>query len=165
MSSLSRVWMSFAAIGAGLIHVALVVGAPAWAAVLTGMLGLAEFVWGAITFSRDTPPLPRVAVVVALAPGLLWVVGLVTRTVPPSFAPLSLGVATLFTLFVAAALGVHLRTGPGASIPSTVRFAVGLVAALVVVIALTLPALGATVVGGGSPGGVVSPFDEHGHSG
>lgn len=165
MSSIVRVWMSFAAIGAGLIHVALVVGAPAWAAVLTGMLGLAEFVWGAITFSRDAPPAPRAAVVVALVPGLLWGVGLVTRTVPPSFAPLSLGVATLFTLFVAAALGVHLRSGAGAGIPSPVRFAVGLVAALVVVIALTLPALAATVVGGGSPGGVISPFDEHGHSG
>ncbi|MDO7883104.1 hypothetical protein [Antiquaquibacter soli] len=165
MSPLTRVWVSFAAIGAGLIHVALVVGAPAWAAVLVGMLGLAEFVWGAITFSRDAPPVPRVALVVALVPVLLWVVGLVTRTVPETFAPLSLGVASLFTLFVAAALGVHLRSGPRAGIPGTVRFAVGLVAALVVVVALTLPALGATVVGGGHPGGVESPFDEHGHSG
>jgi len=32
----------------------------------SGMLGLAEFVWGAITFSRESPPAPRVALAVAL---------------------------------------------------------------------------------------------------
>lgn len=163
MPALQRTWISFAAVAAGLIHVALVVGAPTWAAVLVGMLGLAEFVWGAITFSRDRPPLPRVALAVALVPGLLWVVGLVTHTVPPSFAPLSLGVATLFTLFVAGVLGAHLRGGER-RIPGAVRYTVGLVIGVVVIVALTLPALGATVVGGGNPGGVLSPFDEHGHT-
>lgn len=164
MSALQRTWVSFAAVAAGLIHVALTVGAPLWAALVVGMLGLAEFVWGAITFSRDRPPLPRVALVVALAPGLLWLVGLLTHSVPPTFAPLSLGVATLFTLFVAGMLGAHLRGGAGRGIPGAVRYTVGLIVGVVVIIALTLPALGATVVGGGDPGGVLSPVEEHGHT-
>jgi hypothetical protein len=173
MSALQRTWVSFAAVAAGLIHVALTVGAPLWAALVVGMLGLAEFVWGAITFSRDRPPLPRVALVVALAPGLLWLVGLLTHAVPPTFAPLSLGVATLFTLFVAGMLGRAGLAGrarrdltdeqPPAP-ASVVRYTVGLIIGIVVIIALTLPALGATVVGGGDPGGVLSPVEEHGHT-
>lgn len=163
MSAIPRTWVAFAAIGAGLIHVALTVGAPLWAALLSGMLGLAEFVWGAITFSRDSPPAPRVALAIALVPGLLWAAGLATRSVPGTFPPLALGVATLLTLFVAAALGVHLRRGPSSSIPSLGRYLVGLAAGAVVVIALTIPALASTVVGGGSPSGP-STFDEHGHT-
>lgn len=174
MSALQRTWVSFAAVAAGLIHVALTVGAPLWAALVVGMLGLAEFVWGAITFSRDRPPLPRVALVVALVPGLLWLVGLLAHTVPPTFAPLSLGVATLFTLFVAGMLGRWLRTagrarrdltdGEPPPPASVARYTVGLSIGIVVIIALTLPALGATVVGGGHPGGVLSPVEEHGHT-
>lgn len=163
MSPLWRTWVSFAAIGAGLIHVALTVGAPAWAAIIVGMLGLAEFVWGAVTFARTEPPAPRVALVVALVPGLLWVGGLVSQTVPASFSPLSLGVATGFALFVAAVLGVHLRSEGRAGIPGAVRYAVGLIAGVAVVIALTLAALSATVLGGGQPPSN-STFNEHRHT-
>ncbi|HOY81900.1 MAG TPA: hypothetical protein PK282_05360 [Rhodoglobus sp.] len=163
MSTVWRTWVAFAAIGAGLIHVASTVGAPLWAALLLGMLGLAEFVWGAITFSREAPPWPRIAVAFAIAPALLWIVGLVTRTVPPSLSPLSLGVATLFTLFVATVLGVHLRRPAEAPLPSVTRYVIALAAGAAVVIALTLPALAATVVGGGGPSGLTT-FEEHGHT-
>jgi len=127
------------------------------------MLGLAEFVWGAITFSREHAPVPRVAAIVALVPRFVVVAGLVTRTVPPTLSPLSLGIATLFTLFRCAVLGVSLRRSASASIPSVGRYLFGLAVGAVVVIALTLPALAATVVGGGDPVGP-TPFEEHGHT-
>ncbi len=161
MSTILRTWVAFVALGAGIIHCDLALDAPPWAAVLLGMLGAAEILWGALTFARDVVPVPRVALAVAIAPTLLWVVALVTHTVPASVSPVSLGIASLLTLAGAAILGVG-RRRPAAPPPPVVRYVVALAAGALVVIALVTLALAAPPGGGVLPGPL--PFDEHGHT-
>ena len=147
--------MAFAAIGTGLIHLALVIGAPLPLGIALGLLGLAEFVWGVLTFARDTVPLPRVALVVAIAPVVLWGLLLavaIAAELPALAASLPLlpfAIATVFELFIAATLAVHLRREPGAiaPAPSVARYLVGLGAGALVVAALTTPAIAATQAG------------------
>ena len=154
MPTITRTWLAFAAIGTGLIHLALVIGAPLPVALVLGLLGLAEFVWGVLTFARDTVPLPRIALVVAITPVVLW--GLLLAVSPVAEVPalaaslpfLPFAIATVFELFIAATLAVQLRTGPtDAPAPSVARYLVGLGLGALVVVALTLPALAATQAG------------------
>jgi hypothetical protein len=160
MSTILRTWVAFVALGAGIIHCDLALDAPVWAAVALGMLGAAEILWGAVTFARDVVPVPRVALGVAIAPTLLWVLALVTHTMPASVSPAPLGIASLLTLAGAVILGVGGRRG-SAPAPTVLRYAVALVAGALVVIALVVLALAAPG-GGVFPGPL--PFDEHGHT-
>ena len=156
MTTITRTWIAFAAIGTGLIHLALVIGAPLPLAIALGVLGLAEFAWGVLTFARDRVPLPRVALVVAIVPVVLWGLLLVVSTVAEApalaaslpFVPFA--VATVFELFVAAVLAVHLRrpaTDARAATPGVARYLAGLALGALVVAALTTPALAATQAG------------------
>jgi uncharacterized membrane protein len=161
VSMIPRAWLAFAAIGTGLIHVALVIGAPVPLAIVLAVFGLLEFGWGVTTFARDSVPLPRVALVVAMLPVALWVVMLVvsTSTAEPSLAEalplLPMAVATLFELVVAGIITIILRraaettagTVAAARTPSAPRYLVSLMAGALVVGALTTPALAATEAG------------------
>lgn len=66
--SITRAWLAFAAIGAGMIHLALVVGSPLPLAAAPALLGAAELGWGVAVLMRA---------VLAIAAGAL-VVGAVT---------------------------------------------------------------------------------------
>jgi hypothetical protein len=157
MSAITRTWLAFAAIGTGLIHVALVIGSPLAVGIPLAVLGLTEFGWGVLAFARDTVGFARTAVVVAIAPVVLWGLLLVTSTISqaPELAGtlgvIPLAVATVFELFIAGVLAVHLRRGAerAATLPApgVGRYLVGIVVGGLAVAGLTTPALAATEAG------------------
>lgn len=67
MISVTRAWLAFAAIGAGMIHLALVVSSPLPFAIAPALLGLAELGWGVAVLARSAVPRPLVALFLALA--------------------------------------------------------------------------------------------------
>lgn len=157
MPAITRTWLAFAAIGTGLIHLALVLGAPVALGIPLAVLGLAEFGWGVLAFARETVLLPRAALVVAAVPVTGWTLLLVVSSVAgaPELAAslgfLPLAVSSLFELFAAAVLGAHLRRArqPDAPprAPGIARYLLGLTAGALVVAALTAPAIAATQSG------------------
>ena len=155
MPTITRTWLAFAAIGTGLIHLALVIGAPLALGIVLAALGLAEFGWGVLTFARDHVPLARAALIVAIAPMLAWGLLLVISTlaempgIAASVAFVPLAVATAFELFAALVLARHLRLGAAEArgIPSVGRYLIAIVAGGLVVAAMTTPALAATQAG------------------
>jgi len=170
VSQITRGWLAFAAIGAGLIHLALVLGAPPTLGIPLGLLGAAEFAWGVLTLSRDRVLLPRVARIVAIAPVLLWsllvVAGTVLGTIDLAWGVplLPLAIATGFELFIAAYLSLLLRHEgqPPAPPASSGKYLIGLFAGALVVGALTTPALAMTQAGTPS-GGPGFEIVDHGH--
>lgn len=66
MISVARAWLAFAAIGAGMIHLALVVGSPVALAIALALLGAAELGWGVAVLARTAVPGPRRSVLAAL---------------------------------------------------------------------------------------------------
>jgi hypothetical protein len=158
VSITSRSWLSFAAIGAGLIHLALAIGAPAPLAIALGALGFLEFGWGAITFAQPHVRAPRLAFAAALAPVLAWgaallLSGLFDSTQLARSLPLvPLAIAALLELVVAGILAMQLRRDrwAGDSVapsPGLARTVAGTLVAAVVIAALTLVALAGTPAG------------------
>lgn len=68
--SITRAWLAFAAIGAGMIHLALVVSSPLPLAAAPALLGAAELGWGVAVLARDSLPAPRIALGAAAAGSL-----------------------------------------------------------------------------------------------
>ncbi len=158
MSTITRGWLAFAAVGTGIIHLALVIGAPLPLAVVFGLLGFAEFAWGVLAFARE-PFAPKAAIAVAVVPIAAWGVLITmaaTGGVPELAASLNLlplAIATLFELFIVAVLGSHLRrtTESTPRTPGTAKYLIGISAGALVVAGLTSPALAATEAGLGAP--------------
>ncbi|MBH0116853.1 hypothetical protein I6E52_08330 [Salinibacterium sp. NG253] len=176
MSAIVRSWLAFAAIGVGVIHCALIIGAPVELALPLGILGVIELGWGLLAFTRDQLPAPRAAIVVALAPLLAWGALVAAASTFHSAALGSVldvapwGIAAVLQLFVAGSLARHFRrvsdgTDAAASTPSVGRYVTALVVGALVVSALTLTALG--TINGPSTGGddVDDLFDIPGHVG
>lgn len=173
MPTITRSWLAFAAIGTGLIHVALVVGAPLPLGVVLAFIGLIEFGWGVFTFARDDVPHPAVALAGAVAPVIAWSLLLVlaaasrTREIAAALPLFPLLIATLFELFIAVTIARHLRRLPDGAVAPRVRgMRTRLVAVLIgglVVTALTASALAATqaALPLGSNTGVFDPAHEH----
>lgn len=155
MSPITRSWVAFAAVGAGLIHLALVISAPLLGGVLLAGIGIAEFAWGVLVMFDERFLAPRVAVVAALAPVALWIAALVLGV--QSFRPAPLAIATLFELFIAIAIAVSLRRSRVAAPVSTGRFVIGLLVGAIVLGTLTATALAVS-----APGTVVL-FDDGVH--
>jgi len=158
VSVITRTWIAFAAIGIGLIHVALVIGSPLALALPLGILGAIEFGWGVYAFTRDDVPTPRVAMVVAITPLVVWgllVAGASTFEIATLATVLDVvpwGVAAIFQLFVAGTLARHFRrmsadTGTVRPAPSAGRYLTGLMVGALAVSALVTPALAATEAG------------------
>jgi hypothetical protein len=154
VSTITKTWVCFAAIGTGLIHLALVIGSPAPLAVVLGILGLAEFGWGVVTFARERIAAPRAVLAVAIAPIIGWGLVLLSSTVfegsglAAALGVLPLAIATLFELFVAGAIGRTLRREGRQDArqkpPGTARYLVGVLLGGLAVAALTTPALAYT---------------------
>src|ERR1700709_1137615 len=165
MSTITRTWLAFAAIGTGLIHFALVIGSPLPIGIVFAVFGLIEFGWGVFTFARDGPAAPRAVRGGALVPIVAWALLLVAASVSetPGIAasvPLfPLAIATVFELFIAVTVAIHLRriTDAPARTPGVGRYLIGLFAGGLVVAALTTPALAATTAGA-----YAQPHGDHG---
>ena len=166
-----RGWLGFAALGAGLVHLALVIGSPVPAAIALVVVGAAEFGWGVFAFTAPRLPVPRIARIAALVPILGWVAVLLISGVAGAAAigglrVLPMLVASLLDLVIAIGITGMLRRDPGrpASPLRPRRYLLALGAGALVVAAITLPALAATEAGGagGEPVDVNLPGD-HGH--
>ena len=144
MSPITRAWIAFAAVGAGLVHLALAVSAPALLAVLLAVVGIAEFGWGVMVTFDERFLAPRVAVIAVLAPIGLWIAALAFGL---DVRPLPLALATLLELFIAFAIGLSLRRARAPKPVGTARYVVGLAIAALVIAAVTAPALAATEAG------------------
>jgi len=159
VSPITRTWLGFAAIGAGLVHLALVVGSPLPLAILLAGLGIAEFGWGVVTFANDALIAPRLARIVAIAPLLAWSLVVVVATmldagwIAASLPLVPMLVASIFELFVAGVITRHLRRLQGAAsvvtppTPGAGRYLLGLTVGALLVGGLTTPALAATEAG------------------
>ena len=175
MTTITGTWLAMAAIGAGLIHVALGAGAPPVLAVPLIAIAVAEVAWGVLTVLKDRVFTPTSALAGALAPVGLWVLVITAASVggaPELLSPLpflAMGSATLFDLFLAGVLAVQRRramraadpasparnayansdaeANSGAAEPSVGRYLLGVLAGACVVSALTTPALANTHAG------------------
>ena len=153
MSTTTRGHVAFAAVGAGLIHLALVVGAPLPFAVAFAAVGAAELAWGVAAMAATRLPVPRVAFAGALLPPVLWacvLLGEVALGVAAPLPLLPLAAASVLGFFAAAVVGVQLRRSEPRSPrpePGAARYLVGLFAGALVVASITTPALAATEAG------------------
>lgn len=148
MDAVARAWLGFLALGAGLIHLALAIGAPLAVAAPLLVVGAAEFGWGVFAFTGPRIPVPRVARLLALAPILGWVLlllaggGLGVRALP-------MIVASLFDVALAIGISIVLRRAGRPAAPiGTARYLLGVAAGALIVAALAVPALAATEAGG-----------------
>lgn len=166
MSTITRGWLAFAAIGTALIHLALVVGSPLPLGVVYAAMGAAELAWGVAAMTATRLPTPRLALTGALIPLLLWMLLLASAvtTQNPAVAAavplLPLAVATLFELLVAGTIAVHLRRSGAVAhnpkAPSAGKYLLGLMVGSLLVAGLTTPALAAT-----EAGRLAQPHGEH----
>lgn len=152
MSPVRRIWTGCLALGAGLIHLALVTGAPWPLATGAVAVGLVEVLWGVATFARSAPPAPRAMLIAALLPGIAWLALLVTGDRHLPAYPLA--TATALELALAVVLAVRMRRGPRPDAVSDgrpVRLLLGVAAGAVLLALVTTPALAATDAGSLAP--------------
>ena len=179
MTVIVRAWLSFAAIGAGIIHLALVISSPLAIGIPLALFGIAELTWGVLILVKDRLVSPRLAHAGAVTPLLLW--SLLTVTVTLLAAPqvasslrfVPMGIAAIFELFIAGVLSVILRrqtetetetepSTPAAKPATAAKYLSAVIVAGVLVGALTTPALAATQAGavaiehGGTMGGMMT---------
>ncbi|WP_349899170.1 hypothetical protein [Parafrigoribacterium soli] len=182
MSQVTRCWLSFAAIGSGIVHLALVISSPLPLAIPLLVLGVAELVWAVSVLVKDRVVTARLAQIGATAPLILWSLLVVVATMlgtpqiasPLRFVPMA--IAAAFELFIAGVLGVYLRRlsatrgpdaapapakTPPAKTQSAGRYLAAVFVGGLLVGALTTPALAATQAGtvaqehGGTMGGMM----------
>jgi len=172
MSAVTRLWFAFAALGAGLIHVAVGASAPFPLAVLLVGFGIAELTWGIAALSLGRLPVPRAVTGAALIPVFVWGAtaalgsGLGVSTEATGLPLFSMTVASFFNLFLAVVMAVHQRrssaaaaaafelgepvAGQGRPVPAAAsgwRFLTALTLGGVIFSGLTTPALAATDAG------------------
>ena len=179
MSAVLRNWLGCLALGSGLVHVALVIGSPPPVAAVLLVVGAAEFVWGAFTIARPTPPVPELARTAAFAPVIGWALLLVIAGAD-SLGPLTSStrllpmlVASLFDLLVAGGLTVMLRRAAATPpshrdapvAPLTGRQITAVIIGALLLAAITAPALAATEAGqlAGTPGSSFTSAPGHDH--
>ncbi len=169
MSQVTRSWLAFAAMGAGVIHLGVAPGTAIPAAVVLGVLGLAEFAWGVGVLARNRFLVARVALVVAFVPVIGWGLVLLSAVafdnpeLASAFGAFPMGVASFFNLVLAAVLSADRRRTAGVSSggPALARkshrqapaylYLTGLMVGALAVSMLTTPALAATGAGINNP--------------
>jgi len=169
MDRLVRSWLAFAALGAGVIHLAMVTASPPAAGVVVGVLGAAELCWGVQTLVVDKLPLRRTARLVSLAPVLVWGLVVVVESVfatatVAALPPIPMAIASVFDIALASGLSVILRhertEEPASSSAGGWGYAVGLLAAGMVLSLLITPALALIP---DAPPGAPPLINIHGH--
>ena len=175
MSVITRSWLSFAAIGAGVIHLALVISSPLAIGIPLLLFGLSEIVWGVLILVADRLVVPRLAQAGAVAPLLLWSLLTVIATllaapqITSSLRFMPMGIAALFELFISGVLSKVMRRQAGIGRPapaappaSALKYLSAVILAGIIVGGLTTPALAATQAGsvamehGGTMGGMMN---------
>lgn len=153
MSPIVRAWLAFAAVGAGIVHLALAVNSAV--SIALALLGVLEFGWGLFVMAAARLVAPRVTIggafaAVAASIGLLFL--------PDGPSAIALLIAAALAFFVAVTIAVSLRR-TAASTPSTGRYVLGILAGGLVIAAVVAPALASTTVQDLS----VEFVDQHGH--
>lgn len=151
-----RAWVACAAVGAGLIHLALVVDALLPIGSLLAVVGIAEFGWGVLAIFDARFLVPRIALGAALVPVGLWIAALLLGQAPLPLAPLA--AATVLDFAIAVLLAIALRRPEPRPVPRG-RVVAAVVLGALVVAAITVPALLATRGGGSVP---ASPLIDNG---
>jgi hypothetical protein len=154
--ALTRIWIAFAALGAGLIHLAVAAAAPPALLVVFLLLGAAEVAWSVGTMLRSSFPTRSLALVGAILGLVVWAsalvlgeaIGVTVDTLPP----LALGSASVLDIVVAIAMTASLRRSPDASpAPATEPAAgwtvLGITVGALAMVGLALPAIGQTQAG------------------
>jgi hypothetical protein len=175
LNTVVRTWLGFAALGAGLIHLALFIGADLPVAVGLGLVGAFEIGWGIFAFTSEGIPRARSARAGALVPVALWAFGLVLQldvvahlAVFPMLAASALDLAVAIGITAVIRLSATPRPttrerpadaepaqrGPSRSRRPGAHFAAMFAGALVIA-AVTVPAL--VAAGAGDFGGPPSP--------
>lgn len=166
MTTMIRTWLGLAALGAGLVHLAVAAGSPLVLLVPLVLVGAAELAWGVAALAGERIPWPRAALAGATLVIAGWVAALVlaagsmsnmggmgTRSAALPALPM-LGGAVL-DLTCAAGLAVALRRGtrrPGRA-PGVWSYLGGVAAGAALVAGITSASLGATPLGAlGMPG-------------
>jgi hypothetical protein len=157
MSTITRMWLGFAAFCAGIIHLALIASSPVPIGVLLAVIGAAECFWGLATFVRVRIPLPWIALPGALAPILLWgtLVACAAVSRNPAVASYlgfdSMAFASALGLFIAIVLAVAIRRGTDFTQPtraiSAPRYLIGVFAGGLLAALIVTPALSASDAG------------------
>jgi hypothetical protein len=153
MDAVTRTWLGFTALGAGLVHLALAVGSPVPVAVGLVVVGAAEFGWGVFAFTSERLPWPWMARAGALVPVTVWALALVMGL---GFA----GSLRVFPMLAASILDLALAIGitavmrharlRSAQEPRSLKapaYLAAMFAGALVVGAVTTPALAATEAG------------------
>ncbi|MGN6742323.1 MAG: hypothetical protein ACTHJL_03365 [Amnibacterium sp.] len=162
MATLIRTWLGLAALGAGLVHLAVAAGASPVQTALLVLVGGAEAVWGVTALAREQVPIPRDALGGAAVAVLAWVAvlvlgagsiaampGMAARAAAPGLPALPMLGAAVLDLACAAALAVVVRRGRPREQrrPGVWSYLGGVVAGAAVVAGITSASLGATPVG------------------
>jgi hypothetical protein len=161
MSDIQRSLMALAALGAGLIHLAVAAGSPLAAAILLGALGIGELGWGLAVLSRGRVLAPTAALISSLAPVALWGLLATVRVAGglsslTDFVPLGpLAAASVLSIALALLLAVERRSRKArrqstalASEPARPgRFLLGMLLGAMAVAGVVTPALAATNAG------------------
>jgi hypothetical protein len=164
MSAVISGWLGFAALGAGLVHVALAIDSPPVLGIPLVVVGAAEFAWGVFAVTTPGVPLARTARVAALVPILGWAALLVVGAAGAfeGLRVLPMLVASLLDLAIAVGITWILRRDPAQPVvplrPG--RYLLGLGAGALVITALTTLALAGTEAGAAAiPHGTDEPLE------
>jgi hypothetical protein len=175
-SLITRSLLALAAIGAAVIHFALVAGSSPALAALMLVVGIAESAWAITILITGRLVAPRLAQGAAIMPVIVWSLAVVVATLANSsavsasirFVPMA--IAVVFELFVATLLGLHFRRASNppriVKAAGAARYLSAIIVGGFVVGALITPALAATQAGAvaadhGGMMGMMMPDSHH----
>ncbi|NQX12725.1 hypothetical protein HQQ80_13895 [Microbacteriaceae bacterium VKM Ac-2855] len=153
MQNILRSWAAFAALGAGLIHLALGAGSGGVLTVVLVVVGTVELLWAVLVLARGRVLAARTSIGVALALVAGWI-GVILTTGGLDISPLPMLAAVVFDLAVAGIVTAQLRSKPNRTDPELPagRMLLATFAGALLVASLATPALAATPASGGGGG-------------
>jgi hypothetical protein len=150
-------WLGFAGLCAGIIHLALVGSSPVPVAVILAVIGCAEGAWGIATFVRTRILFPRIVLIASLSPILLWGVLVAAAAVSHNAGVASylgfdsMALASVFGLFISIVLAVAVRRqvdfAQATRAISAPRYLIGVLVGGTLAAIIVTPALSATDAG------------------
>ena len=153
VSSVRASWPAMAALGAGLVHLAVAASAPAVLMAVLAVLGIAEIGWSLTVLRAGRVMAVRSTLAIAASSSAVWVALAFTLQAlgvgnPATSLPLlPLLAATLFTFYVAVEMARTVRSGRSATVGSGTRLVVGFMVGAFLVAGIASPALAATEAG------------------